>query len=257
MVHMFYNGGSLSWLRFCCIKSFKIQYPDIPLKLWSSKEWDKKQTWSSEEQQDFTGDSEETIDYLSMLEDSGVELCEWEQPDEVTQCFGILDPVHQADIFRYYILSTVGGYFSDTDILFLDDSLKDMLAKPVDTVCYYGDYPIGFIGGKGEGSIWQEVYDACLQSSTDGYQSFGAPLIKQLWFTPPRGVKNLHKHRFYYYDHYDISLLWHRDMPTDHLGQIHLYMGGALSQIYNRILTKDNYMDYPCTVTNAINEVIS
>jgi hypothetical protein len=217
-----------------------------------SKEYSKEQTWTSEEQQDFTEATQSEIDYLPMLEDAGVEICEWVQPTEVTEKFGLLDPVHQADIFRYWILSTEGGYFSDTDILYLDDSLSSLFKKKQDLMCYCSFYPIGFIGGKGKGSIWQKVYDACLQVSADGYQSFGAPLIKQMWFSTPDGVKNIPKWWFYEYDHYDLALLWSREMPTDDLPAVHLYLGGKLSQIFNRLLTEENYKEYPNTITNAI-----
>lgn len=256
MVHMFYSSDQMSWLRYICIKSFKIHYPDIPLKLWVSKEWSPVKTWDSEEQQEFHTTPLKGTDYITMLEDLGVIIVDWEQPQEVTERFGLLDPIHQADIFRYWVLSQEGGYFCDTDILFLDDSLKELLENPKDVCVYYGDFPIGFIGGKGKGSKWQEVYDACLRSSPNGYQSFGAPLIKQLWFDCPHEMMNIPKYWFYYYDHFDIWQLWHREAPTDHLPALHLYLGGALSQIYNRLLTADNYMEYPSTVTNAIKELL-
>ena len=255
MVHMFFGGDTMSWLRFICLKSFTIQYPDIELILWKSKEWAKEKTWNSEEQQDFT--TTNGVDYFPEVEKLNITIKEWEQPDEVTERFGLLDPVHQADIFRYHILSTVGGYFSDTDVLFLDNSLKPILNKSLDLCVYYGDYPIGFIGGKGKGSRWGEIYQACLKSTDSEYQSFGASLIKQVWFTPPKDFINLGKDVFYHYDHHMIYALFARELPTDHLSNIHMYLGGGLSQIYNRILTGENYTEYPCTVINAIKELLN
>ena len=106
-----YWGGSLSWLRFLTVYSFKKYNPDWEIKVYYPVNYSDSITWNTNEQSD-AYDGENWFHKLSEY----AELIPFDC--EIIGMSNDLPEVHKSGLFRAWILSTHGGMYCDFDILF-------------------------------------------------------------------------------------------------------------------------------------------
>jgi hypothetical protein len=117
-ISFFWSGGALSWMRYMTFWSFRLQNPDWEIHLYLATECQHKKTWTTGEVQDFDADGQPYAgqNYLPELTKLGVKVSPWIPPADCKS----MSPVHLADVCRWGVLSKFGGWFADTDILWVD-----------------------------------------------------------------------------------------------------------------------------------------
>lgn len=110
-VHFYWGGGPLSYLRALSVKTFQQLNPDWQVTLHRPAIVGRAQpTWSTMQQKN----SQVTRDYMDQL--TGIDIQTHDFAD-----YGFdnhAHEVHKSDFLRWLLLSTVGGVWSDIDILY-------------------------------------------------------------------------------------------------------------------------------------------
>lgn len=118
-ISFFWSGGPLSWMRYMSLWSFRFLNPTWEIYLYLDCRLPQNgRTWTTGEPQDCDGTwpAEGRKCYLSELAKIGVQISQWQPPADAKT----LSPIHLADLCRWGVLSQYGGWFADTDILFVD-----------------------------------------------------------------------------------------------------------------------------------------
>jgi hypothetical protein len=112
ILHLYWGGGPMYYLRFMTIKTFMKHNPDWEIMLWYPKYPSMDFTWHSGEQN--TGlDCDDFID-------EAMELPIIKNPVNFVD-FGFrnsMSEVHKSDFIRLNLLGSIGGVWSDMDIIF-------------------------------------------------------------------------------------------------------------------------------------------
>lgn len=117
-----------------------------------------------------------------------------------------MSDVHRSDILRWRLLSTVGGVWSDMDILFtkpMDKLSCNVEAnRPARTyLCWWGaitPHRIGFLMSTPSNPFFMAIHDMALASiHPGGYQSGGSELLNMLGISDGNGVVNMERDTVY------------------------------------------------------------
>ncbi len=187
----YWGGGTLPYLRYLTIASFRYYNPDWEVTLFTSAIPQKRFiSWRTKEQEySLTCD-----DYLKHILVDGIDVNIIE--DSVLGISSDLAEVHKSDFLRWYLLASFGGVWIDMDILFLKPmnnlyfNLKEN--ENVNTVfCSSGyGHSVGFLMGSPNNSyynsLWQESH---IRYKKETYQSIGVILCNDL-FPVPSSIPN-------------------------------------------------------------------
>jgi mannosyltransferase OCH1-like enzyme len=176
--------------------------------------------------------------------------------------------VLRSDVLRLYLLSSIGGLWSDMDILYINslDALKINadIVLCCDLKYRVMQYSIGLLMGVTDNAFFKHLYD-CVQKyiNLNVYQSLGSSMFSTEFCSlqkiqntfPGIRIHNLPMHIIYPYDSYHINKLYMYNEIPNHTVGIHWYAGHELSGRYQNIITKDNYMHFNNVVCNAIKRI--
>lgn len=122
--HTYWGGDVLSYMRYMTIVSFMRQNPDWRVILWLPAEESIKRTWGSRElNYDVLCD-----DYLPKLMELPIEKIRVDFRD-----YGYantISEVHKSDFLRMHLLGTMGGLWSDMDVLYFKPMTALGVNKP-------------------------------------------------------------------------------------------------------------------------------
>lgn len=256
----------MSWSRYLTLESFCQLNPDWSIILHLSKAQKHSRPWHTREVQDcgnYTGK-----DYLESVSILDIKIQEWSPP------FKNLPPAHASDLFQWELLSTIGGFYADMDVLFTK-SLPYSQWRNQDTIyCNSkGQMSIGFLGASPRNRLFQAVRAEALEGySSDSYQNAGVEAVYRAAgltgsgrkLVPP-GVAAMYilKSRFTELRHLELpdrtiypwawnelENIWNIEetVPQECVG-IHWFGGARKSQEMNNILTPQNMDKYPSTFT--------
>lgn len=187
-----YWYGPMSYLHYLSIKSFIDLNPDWNVQLYYPKyPHTLKISWTTNQNSiEYT-----KIDWYDKVKNLNIEFIpvDFDTIGFSNKCNEII----KSDYLRLHILSTQGGLWSDTDILYfksmssilLDEHLISGDKNKIDTVISYHDiynyYSIGFLLS----SANNEFFDYLLQQikynlDEKSYESIGSFLYKKLFNTP-------------------------------------------------------------------------
>ncbi len=254
-------------MRYITLASFRHFHPDWEMRLHRCDTAVlKSPPWETGEVQEFLTPAAPRRCYLSRIDSLGVDSHEWSPPCEM------LSPVHASDICCWDMLATVGGIYSDMDILYVAPVAVN---REYDAhVCIVdASTPIGFLASSPNSPLFRDVFDLALTRQSPGYQSAGcealmgrilqeiSPAVRDLGAQPMRAlfnalrrafpslrINNLDRNAVYpwWWDEcLDIFLPQERDLPHNCFG-IHWYAGARSSQQFNRTLDHTNFRDNPC-----------
>ena len=115
IVHFYWGGKSLSFLRYCSVASFIQLNPDWQIKVHRPVKVNIQRPWGTQEQKiPYNGP-----DFMPWLEALPVEFCDVDlDTPQFEPAHNDLHEVHKSDFYRWHLLATVGGFWSDIDILF-------------------------------------------------------------------------------------------------------------------------------------------
>ncbi len=117
--------------------------------------------------------------------------------------------VFKSDLFRYYILATEGGFWSDFDILYLD-SLQQLDYNEANTVYCLGGHgayfhSIGLLGGSASNEFFRFVYEKAkgilAESNFDEPQMIGTELLTKEFPTEESITERFPNSRSYNFPH--------------------------------------------------------
>lgn len=267
IIHFFWEGEQVSYLRYSTIISFMRQNPDWQVKFYYPKGECRNYNWSTFEQKyPFVGD-----DYYNEIKELPITFQEvnfdpWNFKN--TEIHGVL----KSDILRLYLLSTVGGVWCDLDIFFfkpMDDlPFNTEETKNIDTVFCISDYghSIGLLMASENNPAYRILWDAALQvKDFSNYQSFGSILYNKIFPTietiktecPSLAPHNLPMDIVYAYNALMINEIYSIGIPNktkfteDSIG-VHWYAGHPLTGEYLSKTAGGVQNHPPCVMSKVI-----
>ena len=271
-ISFFFTGERLSFCRYMTFLSFRRLNPDWQIDLYTSGSAAiNRKPWGTPEQQDFF--SYRGPDYFDRLDALSVNVIPWQPPEQFIRRkskSSSLNPVHQSDICRWEVLRDAGGFYADTDILFvrpLDERIYPaIVATGADVALYLlrDNLPIGFLAARPGTSFYADVYSAAVEHcDQQEYQSAGADAIRRVLGFPltaeeavgPSETRmrlaarypsllftNLFPQSIYPWAWNQVGKIFKELLSVSSLtAGIHWFAGARLSQSWNGSLTHENF----------------
>jgi len=176
ILHVYWGGGNLPYLRYMTVRSFINHNPDWEVYLWHPECMITLKT---------DGICE---DYLPEL----MKLSIKEMVFDATQYgfFGNMTPAQTSDLISYYALSTMGGVWADMDILFIKSMTELVVNSEINAskevfVCIseFG-HAIGFLMGSIGNDFFYNAFTLsreCL--NPNDWQSIGSKMLNTYYPT--------------------------------------------------------------------------
>ena len=251
---LYWGGGRLSYLRYCTIKSFKFFNPDWEILLYTPKKNNKNViVWNSGEQSDnYTGRC--WLDDAALLVDDVIIF------DMGTLGFSNdISEVHKSDIIRLNLLSSVGGIWSDFDIIYCKKIPDAILEK--DFLCFSHElnmYSIGFLGAMKNSSLYGMLSKSQLDiHNNNSYQIYGHMVFEKHKVEELQrnfNFNNIPMELVYPYNHKNINYIFcspESSLPETTIG-IHWYAGSSTTRHWENVLLPDNILEYDNLICNKI-----
>jgi hypothetical protein len=178
ILHVYWGGNSIPYLRYLTVKSFKRLNPDWEIILWRPKVTARKlDTWK----QNVQNYKVNCKNYLSEL----LKLTNVQEVD--FKDYGIsndMSEVHKSDILRYFLLTDIGGVWSDMDILYFRPITNMAVNKPENRdvesyvcICWYGHSSGFYLARKGSKYFQRMASLAKTGYRANDYLSLGPQLV--------------------------------------------------------------------------------
>lgn len=191
ILHLYWGGGVMYYLRYMTIKTFMKYNPDWKVMLWYPTIPHNRYTWFSGEQssdlicKDFTNEA-----MVLPITKTAVDFNEFGFSNKISE-------VHKSDFIRLHLLSTIGGVYSDMDIFYFkpmnDLYFNTIENQNIETVfCnrVYG-HSVGFLMGTQENLFYKKLAEIAKKEYTPYlYQGIGSTLFNKHF--PSQGhIENL------------------------------------------------------------------
>ena len=180
ILHVYWGGGVLYYLRFMTVKTFMKHNPDWEIRLYYPKFPIKEITWYGIEQKIEIEAKDFTQELMNLpIKKYPVDFRTLGLKNEMSE-------VHKADFMRLELLRTAGGLWADMDIFFTKPMssfyLNDPKYKDIET--FYCDHNYGHSTGFLMGCRDNKFFNRLFQLSKTRfdknlYQSIGPRLFKQ------------------------------------------------------------------------------
>ena len=263
VLHLYWGGQNLSYLRYLTVLSFRQKNPDWEIKIHRPLfPYFGKITWSEPPHVEKGMGTIGECDYIEKLEDLHVKFVVHD-----FEKYGFRNSIpetYKADYLRYLLLSTEGGVWSDFDILYFRSMNFIALNKRenvnVDTgLCIFEDglMPIGLLFSSPGNPLYAKLEILAKQYlNLNKYQSIGADLFR----LPEMNLNNftvnvglISKETVYALDWSRTKDIFINNVPLeqDTIG-IHWYAGDLIAQQFNARITADNIAYGNSTLSNTI-----
>ncbi len=264
----FFWVGRMSWLRYLSIETFTRMNPSWEVFLFSPTIPPRQQQWVSKADDD---NGYKGRDWSTELPGS-VERCAWTPPKP-------FPAAQMSDVFQWQLFASTGGFYSDTDILWVKP-LEPIYNHQADCVfCLEGPFmAIGFMASRENCPMYIDLtkfisYE--LAGIQTNYQELGVTLLMR--FTRSRrgsisGVRILRvlQKRYprlkfhvvptetvYPMDWKQIQNIFERVQPVHQKSYgLHWFGGSPLAKKYSYELTPENWRDRKSTLTNYLEMVL-
>jgi hypothetical protein len=271
IAHFYWGNDTLSYLRFLTIYSFKKFNPDWEIRFYYPKvKYRGAKTWSTfEHSGKFTG-----LNYLGTLwslpfPKIEVDFSDYGLNDQLPESF-------KADFLRWRLLGTVGGLWSDFDIIYFRPLeqlyLNALRQQSVDTVVCLGEdvnhnyHSIGFLLGSRHNRYYQFISEATRDRLNPGvYQSIGSQ-IPNAYFPnlaairarfPELNVANLALNVVYPLDHTMTPYLFHTGylhyLAATSIG-VHWFAGHPEAGVFENLLNEHTIINYDNIIALVIKQ---
>lgn len=263
----FWGGGPLSWMRYLSFWSFRKQNPDWEIRLFVAPACKNQATWEGHEVADFQ--SPVGRDYLTKLPALGVKIEGWNPPAD----FANAAPSHMADLCRWGALSQFGGWFADTDFLWLDPMslcLQHYEGQDVAFPVCRDRLAVGMIGAKARTKFTGELYIAARNTADfRRFASAGSENLARMIgcdpiYTEQRTIQRAikakwpdvsfwfpHHAAFYTWNWYDAPRIFVQDDPAlNYTVGLHWTGSTRAAQRANRLYDETNFRQYRNTFTH-------
>lgn len=241
ILHCYWGGDKLSYLRYLTIVTFKHYNPDwkiilyqptVPVmdKSWITAELKYADTWD-----DYGDKVRNTVTEVRDIDFSSINAG--------------MSEVHRSDYLRWQLLSTIGGLWADMDILFFRPVDNLLINTPENgdketVVCinHYG-HSIGFMMGSENNSNFAKLAQESLKLyNSNKYQCMGSELFNRFFPTIEsiNGGINLGMEAVYHYNFSQTKSIFGNTPSPDYIPHaigVHWYGGSALA---GKFLTDTN-----------------
>jgi len=267
VLHLYWGGQNLSYLRYLTVVSFRQHNPDWKIKIHRPLfPYDGDITWGDLPHSEKGLATAGEYAYIEKLEEYYVEFVGHD-----FEKYGFKNNIpetYKSDYLRYLLLSTEGGVWSDFDILYFRPMNSVSINKRengnVDTgICIFEDglVPIGFLFSCAGNPVYAKLEVLAKQRlNLKKYQSIGA----DLFFLPemnlmkfPINVGLISKDTVYALDWSRTKDIFINNVPLeqDTIG-IHWYAGDLIAQQFNQRITPNNVAYGNSTLSNTIMKYI-
>jgi len=268
VMNFYWDGSKMCYLQYLTVISFHKFNPDWKINIYEPYSKFNDKTWVTSEQKiEYTGKDYypelKKLDYVNInkfdFKDIGI--------DENTS------EVFKSDILRWHLLDTVGGGWSDMDVLYikpleeleLEGTLLTGTLDEIETVVVFDGYHhiIGFYLTKPNVGLFKTIFEESkVRLNIREYQSVGSSLLMRMYPTtnvlvqknPSLKICNLPMDIIYPYNDSKINQLFNSDdmsLLTNRTVGIHWYNGSHISKEFN-----NNYDPSDSDKKNVITELI-
>jgi hypothetical protein len=178
--HAYWGGGPLSWLRWLTLKTFRQQNPDWEMTLYvPAVPSGRKPEWPDPPHKvAYTGP-----DWLKKVRklDVEVEAVDFEKIGFSNDAH----PAHKSDYLRWHLLDTVGGFWSDMDVLYFHPLPSGDLEKfdfSITADAWPAVYYIAYIYARPGTSMTRHIRkESARHYRADQYQCLGCQMLQILY----------------------------------------------------------------------------
>lgn len=198
IVHFYWGGNTLPFLRYVSMYSFIKHNPDWKVKFHVPEILgNTKPTWRTAEQQNTQNAHKQSKNYTQEFQNLNVEIIKHD-----FNKYGFRNDVHEvhkSDLLRWLLLANEGGLWSDNDIIYTKPMVflkenSEPEASSCDTfLCKYESdmHAIGFMASGGNNDLFNIIAQIALKSfSPKAYQSIGACLLNTKFNTIQKSAPN-------------------------------------------------------------------
>jgi len=179
--HVYWGGGPMSYLRFMTIKSFMKYNPDWEIRYYHPTTHSIHKTWVTNEQKyDVTLCDDYTPELMKLP------ITKFQVDFQIYNFNNDMPEVHKSDFLRLELLSTIGGLWSDMDIIYFKsmNSLYFNCLKYSHIETFYCDHnyghSIGFLMSSPENKFFAKLKEIAIQEySPLNYQSLGCVIYNK------------------------------------------------------------------------------
>jgi hypothetical protein len=181
--HVYWGGGVFPYMRYLTVKTFQKLNPDWKIIVWIPKFYTKGNSWDSHE-----------LEYGVNCRDFSKELMKMPNIHEVDfKDMGFKNDAseaHKSDFLRVHLLSTIGGIWSDTDVIYFKpvtelyfNTLENKDKETFVCICHYG-HSIGFIMSAKGSKFYDKMAEVSGASyNAKDYQCLGSTMFNKYYPT--------------------------------------------------------------------------
>jgi len=176
IVHFYWGNKNLPFLRYLTLFSFRKYNPDWKIKLYFPKVLTENLSWVSSEHKFEPPEG----DYIDKIQSLGIEQIEF---DMTTLGWDNgLSEVIKSDIIRWHLLSTEGGLWSDSDILYFKPMSHIQADNAEAFVSFVRDHwTVGFMAATQNNLLFAAVNNQTkINFDIKKYQGVGSQLLFRL-----------------------------------------------------------------------------
>lgn len=185
ILHLYWGGEKLSYIRFLTVKTFLKYNPDWKIIFLTPTQYTKTRSWITYE------NKEQSSDYTDFFPELKKLPIEFETIDMNKYYINNNIPeVHKSDFIRLIQLHQIGGLWSDMDIIYLKSMNNFYLNRPenrdIETFICNNEYghSIGFMMGSEGNKFFQSLSNLALgEYDSHFYQTLGAKLYNKHFST--------------------------------------------------------------------------
>ena len=269
IAHFYWGNPTLPFLNYLTLYSFHKFNPDWEIRLYTSPKYCEVRSWNTDENKhSFKGE-----DYTHLLKTIPIKYITFDFT-KINRTNNISE-VHKSELLKQYVLSTIGGLFSDMDIIYFNSlsylNINKEENKKIDTIIslhpnYRYKHSIGFLFSSPNNEYAKYLSEKQKTIPAGNYQCFGVELINQEFPTlesikekfPNLNPIDMAKKTVYAYDAIDISQIYISNDMTKYdstsIG-LHWYGGYPLSEKYINEVTDFSYKNYNNVLGKTIRKV--
>lgn len=249
IIHFFWDASRLSYLQYLTIVSFHKFNPDWEIIIHECEEPQEEMTWDTNEQKlRYSGkDYYPNLKQLEYVKINKINFKEIGFSEDVSD-------VYKSDYVRWYMLSTMGGVWSDMDILYFKPMTEIKMPDDVKTVICSGDlkHLIGFLMASPNNEFFKLLTNKTnFHFDPYDYQSIGSKLINFYENNINDVAFNLDYKIVYPFNHsltnkifYDTDL----SLITDETIGVHWFNGCNLAKEFTNDFTEESEINNVITL---------
>lgn len=168
ILHLYWGRNKkLSFMRYVTARSFAKLNKDWEIRVYHPRQPCSREAWQQPMHKNYAYEGKDHFDDLHRIKNVTVEMVDFEKKLQVREK---TPEVWKSDILRWHLLSTVGGVWSDFDIVYIKPMSAFALnrLKYAETHVILCNFSVGFLMGGGRG---RKLYSRLFHSAMSRYET--------------------------------------------------------------------------------------